>query len=107
MKYLPLEFASVPVAEYLVNDFIEAASVNPVMEDACGRLSRFVSQKGPWVPKAEFTRRFSMVSVFRGRGGPAATIQQYLDDLVEIGRLVVKPKGNGKLYKLPGGEDDA
>jgi hypothetical protein len=47
-----------------------------------------------------------MVSIFRGRGGPAATIQQYLDDLVETRRMVVKTIGNGKAYRLPGGEKD-
>lgn len=31
MKYLPLEFAPVPVAEYLVNDFIEAADLQLVV----------------------------------------------------------------------------
>lgn len=92
------------VEEPFFGDFIEQASMSPIMEDACGRLMRFVVQKGPWVPKAEFTKRFSMTGVFRGRGGPAATIQQYLDDMVETGKLIVKTKGKAKLYGLPGSD---
>jgi hypothetical protein len=45
-----------------------------------------------------------MVSVFRGKGGPAATIQGYLDDLVGMGKLVWRKVGNrgGKEYALAG-----
>lgn len=92
------------VEEPFFADFIEQASISTTMEDACGRLIRFISQKGGWVGKSELTKRFSMVALFRGRGGPAATIQQFLDDLVEIGRLVSRSKGRGKEYTMPGGE---